>query len=82
MPAVMLTPDSGVSGRSNEITEESRLCREARELRELAESFWPARNLPSSLVFRLSDLCLEREKKDDIVGLWDSRGHGAAVGLF
>jgi len=66
-PAVMLMPDSAELGRSIEMTEESRLCRDAREFRELAESFWPARNLPSSLVFRLSDLCFEREKKDDIV---------------
>jgi hypothetical protein len=66
-PAVMLMPDSGELGRSTEMIDDSRWCREAREFSELAESFWPARNLPSSLVFRLSDLCLEREKKDDMV---------------
>jgi hypothetical protein len=66
-PAVMLMPDSGELGRSTEMIDDSRWCREARKFSELAESFWPARNLPSSLVFRLSDLCLEREKKDDMV---------------
>jgi hypothetical protein len=63
----MLSPDSGELGRSSDITDDSRLCREARELKVLRESFSPARNLPSSPVFRLSDLCLDREKKDDIV---------------
>lgn len=62
-------PDSGELGRSSEMTEDSRWCREAREFSELAESFSPETNLLSgSLVFRLSDLCLEREKKDDMSG--------------
>lgn len=63
----MLSPDSGELGRSSDITDDSRLCREARELKVLRESFSPARYLPSSPVFRLSALCLDREKKDDIV---------------
>lgn len=66
-PPVMLSPDSGVLGRSTDMTDDSRWCREARELSVLWESFSPARILPSSLVFRFSDLCLEREKKDAIL---------------
>jgi hypothetical protein len=38
IPAFILTPDSGELGRSTDIIDESRACRDVRELRVLAVS--------------------------------------------
>lgn len=77
-PAISLMPTpSAECGRSTEIIEESRVCREERDPDALLAS-WPGpRCLPSSLVFLLLSLFLLLEKKDDAM----LRYVGATAGL-
>jgi hypothetical protein len=65
MPAMVLMPDSAEPGRSKDMTEDSRWWREWREFTELAASLSAERWRPSSAVFRLSALFLDRWKNDE-----------------
>lgn len=65
-PAIMFNPyisAPGELGRSKDITEDSLVCLDDRELVALDCSISPPNDLPSSLAFLLSFLLL-REKKD------------------
>lgn len=64
-PAMLLMPEPDESGRSREMTEDSRWWRELRECTELAPSLSVAKYWASLAVVRLSTLFLDRWKKDE-----------------
>jgi len=64
-PGIVVMPESAELGRSSDIIEDSRWCRELLEYIELVPSLSAARYWPSLAVLRLSALFFDLWKKDE-----------------